>query len=583
MSQSQRATGPARANLEPLERRTLFAAGAMDPTFGGDGIVTGDPADFIGHLKAIDVQPDGKIVAVGTNSVADPFGGPMAVVRFNADGTIDRGFGQGGVVSIETGDNVSGLSDVKVLPGGDIVAVGTVAANTLAVRLNSDGSRDTSFGNAGVSVVSLSDSAVGRNFGPTLALEVAPSGALLIAGEMHFRSIRNPSGSDRYMPAVVRLTATGELDRSFGGDSGHPGVWHLPLSSSGTLNTRLARDVVLQRNGRILVTGDTGQRGQEVFVARLTGAGRPDPFFSGDGVVKLDFDTAAASVSTGNALAVDDDGGILLAGSDYNSGTGGGHFNVTRFTTGGAIDTSFGDNGTRPFGFGVAGMPRELKVQSDGKILAAGLSVRDSRPAFLVARLEANGDMDVTFGQRGRVRTNAPIVSFDRDVDMDLADDGRIVMAGNRPFPGEPHDADHTPIMARYLNDIVRPPEPITLQAEDATMRGARRGSMHGGYTGTGYADYANARGDYVEWTFNTPAAERMLTFRYASGAVSNRPLELRVNGVVLSEGLTFVATGGWATWRDTSVRVQLAAGTTRVRLTSVGFNGPNIDSLTIT
>jgi hypothetical protein len=106
---------------------------------------------------------------------------------------------------------------------------------------------------------------------------------------------------------------------------------------------------------------------------------------------------------------------------------------------------------------------------------------------------------------------------------------------------------------------------------------------MHGGYTGSGYADYANARGDYVEWTFNNPAAaERTLVFRYASGAVSNRPLELRVNGTVLSTGISFASTGAWTTWREVSVRVVLAAGTTRVRLTSVGFNGPNIDSMEV-
>src|SRR5690349_13299935 len=104
-----------RRAFETLEGRTLFAAGPLDTTFGGDGIVTGEAADFIGHLRAVDVQPDGKIVAAGTGVATDAFGGSAAVVRFNANGSIDRSFGSGGVVRFDTGDPTAGLSDVRVL------------------------------------------------------------------------------------------------------------------------------------------------------------------------------------------------------------------------------------------------------------------------------------------------------------------------------------------------------------------------------------------------------------------------------------------------------------------------------------
>ena len=573
----------ARHAFEPLEGRTLFAAGAPDTTFGGDGIVTGEPADFIGHIRAIDVQPDGRVVAAGTGVATDAFGGSAAVVRFNTNGSIDRSFGSGGVVRFDTGDLTAGLSDVRVLPDGDVVAVGTSGAATLAVRLNADGSRDTAFGANGVSVIPLSSSTVKRSFAPKIALEVAPSGALLLAGEMHFTAASNPFAGDSYLPAVARLTPAGALDPAFGGNTAHPGLWHLPLSSRGLPGTRLARDVVLQPNGRILVTGDTAERGREVFVARLSAAGRPDVNFSGDGVHKLDFNTAVTSTSTANAIAVDRDGNVLLAGSAFDTATGGGHFYVTRFTTSGVPDTTFADNGTRPFGFGVVGMPTEMKLQPDGKILVAGLSVRESRPALLLARLRTDGDMDYTFGERGRVRTGAPVVVNGRDTDMGLAPDGRIVLAANRPLPGTAQDADHTPLLARYVNDFVTPPQPFILEAEAATMRGTRLGNLNAGYTGAGYADYANLAGDYVEWSFTMPAAaERSLAFRYASGAISDRPLELRLNSNVLVPRLSFVSTGGWGAWSEVSVRVQLAAGTNRVRLTTVGFNGPNIDSMTV-
>jgi hypothetical protein len=129
----------------------------------------------------------------------------------------------------------------------------------------------------------------------------------------------------------------------------------------------------------------------------------------------------------------------------------------------------------------------------------------------------------------------------------------------------------------------VSAPQELRLQAEQATMQGARVKSTHAGHTGTGYADYDNPSGDWVEWGFDhTGGAGRTLTFRYANGSLSDRPLELRVNGQVASPRLSFAPTGSWTTWREVSVTVDLAAGTNRVRLTSVGNSGPNVDVLTV-
>jgi len=50
----------------------------------------------------------------------------------------------------------------------------------------------------------------------------------------------------------------------------------------------------------------------------------------------------------------------------------------------------------------------------------------------------------------------------------------------------------------------------------------------------------------------------------------------------VLNSRLSFVGTGSWTTWQTVSVTVNLQAGTNRIRLTSVGSSGANIDSLTV-
>src|SRR5688500_7980767 len=115
--------------FQSLERRVLFAAGDPDTTFGGDGILLADPADFTGRIAAIAVQADGKTVAVGSETPAREFGVRAAVLRYNADGSPDTSFGGGdGIVLFDRFDerqNFSRLTDVEILPNGDIVAAGT--------------------------------------------------------------------------------------------------------------------------------------------------------------------------------------------------------------------------------------------------------------------------------------------------------------------------------------------------------------------------------------------------------------------------------------------------------------------------
>jgi hypothetical protein len=128
------------------------------------------------------------------------------------------------------------------------------------------------------------------------------------------------------------------------------------------------------------------------------------------------------------------------------------------------------------------------------------------------------------------------------------------------------------------------PPRGVTLQAEQATLSGAKVASSNAGYIGTGYADYSDTPGSFVEWSgvVDNAGGTRTLTFRYANGAASDRPLELTVNGRVLAPRLSFPPTGTWAQWGVISVTVDLVGATNTVRLTSVGPGGPNLDSLSV-
>ncbi len=119
------------------------------------------------------------------------------------------------------------------------------------------------------------------------------------------------------------------------------------------------------------------------------------------------------------------------------------------------------------------------------------------------------------------------------------------------------------------------------LEAERAVLSGAVVATSQPGFTGTGYADYVNATGDYIEWTVNaTAAGSFLLQFRYANGGTTNRPLQLKVNGTTVAASLNFTPTGSWSTWKVSAAAVALITGANKIRLTATGSNGPNVDNL---
>jgi uncharacterized delta-60 repeat protein len=133
--------------VEQMESRTLLSAGELDPTFGGDGRVTidiqGSPYDF---AQSMVVQEDGKIVVAGPSNYPTAV---FAIVRHNTDGSLDAGFGDGGTVRVPfpnyaDATSVALQADGKLIVGGTTYNDGT-GIDFAAVRLNRDGSLDTTF------------------------------------------------------------------------------------------------------------------------------------------------------------------------------------------------------------------------------------------------------------------------------------------------------------------------------------------------------------------------------------------------------------------------------------------------------
>ncbi|WP_067140165.1 PQQ-dependent sugar dehydrogenase [Microtetraspora malaysiensis] len=134
-----------------------------------------------------------------------------------------------------------------------------------------------------------------------------------------------------------------------------------------------------------------------------------------------------------------------------------------------------------------------------------------------------------------------------------------------------------------YL-DVTVTVQSTVYQAEDATLSQASVATNHTGYTGTGFVDYVNTVGGYIEWTVNAASAgPATLTLRYANGTTTDRPMDIAVNGTTAGSR-AYPATGNWDTWADDTVTANLNAGTNTIRATATtAGGGPNVDKLTVT
>jgi hypothetical protein len=123
-----------------------------------------------------------------------------------------------------------------------------------------------------------------------------------------------------------------------------------------------------------------------------------------------------------------------------------------------------------------------------------------------------------------------------------------------------------------------------TVEAESATLFHGVVESNHAGFTGTGFVNYNNEVGSWVQWSVNVAAAGSVsLVIRFANGTTTSRPMTVAVDGATVATP-TFAGTGAWTTWTTATVSTTLAVGTHTVRATATTVNGgPNVDSLAVT
>lgn len=378
---------PRRSGFRPradrLETRSLLSVG-YDPTFGNAGTVNLGYA--VSQLRTASVtasdavlQADGKLVVVGTvfQSTDTSTTRDMIAVRLNADGSLDTTFGAGG------------RAVVPIAPGGN--------------RANSSG--------AGIAIQADGKVVIGGSVdygGPTILVT-------------NFSDI-----------AVARLNTNGTLDTSFGGGTGYR------LVDAGASDSFAG--VAVAASGKIVVAGSTTLptpspvpanyvfTGRDFLVAQLNTDGSFDTGFDGDGKQTIDFGSTSTQSVEDNAagLVVQADAKIVVAGTRTATdttvmpATTTSDFAVARVNPDGSLDATFGSGGRQTVAFDLGGDKTDslggVALQADGKILLVGTANvqqakfdAEDNPTqaeidnLAVARLTTGGTLDTAFDGDGKV------------------------------------------------------------------------------------------------------------------------------------------------------------------------------------
>jgi len=124
-----------------------------------------------------------------------------------------------------------------------------------------------------------------------------------------------------------------------------------------------------------------------------------------------------------------------------------------------------------------------------------------------------------------------------------------------------------------------------TYQAEDATLYHAKTETEHSGFSGSGYVNFDNESGSYIEFAvFMAETDTQMIYIRYANGGTTARPMQVQIDTSIVENMPEFASSGAWTNWGTDSIEVFLAGGENKVRFTSsTSDGGPNIDLIDVT
>lgn len=456
-------------------------SGVPSAGFGSNGQTTFNPGCFESP-SAIFELPGGGIFVAGTDAPPTLFGRAPFFAQFDSQGAVDNLYADQGALLIDGGDVSFSVSDVKMLPGGEVLFAGTRIEETsdfnedyraFAGRLTADRTGlDGTFGSSGIAVMPSSGV---EEYGRALGL-LSNGDALLAGGGIE----STDSGADPGFGVIRSIASDGSLISEFGDDG------EVLIDVRGPTSVSVSAGLGFP-DGEVLVAGEVedllyvaayeqngqsnlnfGDAGYSVIIppdmtgeVRALAAGSNGDIYAGAslrepggfisdtlfGVYRLDADGAqdmafgiqgfaTANVDTGRAEVPEallfDGSTITIAGNVATPGSVNRDFALARFNQLGEPDSSFGSNGVVMTAWNVADYQSSrilaLGRQSDGKLIAGGtLNLTGFVNFAAIARYNVDGSIDTSFGVDGLTLLDFGVEANGDDIIV-LPDDTILVL-----------------------------------------------------------------------------------------------------------------------------------------------------------
>jgi uncharacterized delta-60 repeat protein len=384
-------------------------------------VATLAPNAEAGGSADVGLQSDGKIIAAGLSNF-EYGAGRVIIARYNVDGTLDTSFGSNGILSHEFDDESGALSvviqsDDKIVIGGYAESGGT--HKFLVARFTKNGKElDTTFNGTGYRTTltefdATADNAQIFKIGLQQDEKIVATGYYYITGD-EIRKI-----------GVVRYKTDGTIDDTFGTG----GVTKISEVGHGVMAANLS---IFPSNDYIALSGffEETENNWDFYIVKLKDDGTLDTTFNETGKKRT---SVSSLIDAAYAVTFQSDGKIVAAGASGGTEFLSGDLTLVRYKTNGDEDTSFGANHTGIVTTKILTHSGSLALLEDSNhnLIAGGLAATSGLAAkLLLVRYTSAGAVDTTFGSRGIVLTDVPTTG-ELIRGMVFQPDGKIVAAGS--------------------------------------------------------------------------------------------------------------------------------------------------------
>ncbi len=391
----------------------LHSSGDLDTSFSHDGKLITHINNSASDIRALALQDDGKIIAIGVGSGKDAATtkSDFAIARYLTDGNLDMSFGGTGIITQDYANAANVPLAVLPFANKSILLGGYSLINSnsdiMLYQIHSDGTSDSSFNKTGLLIQDLD---LTHSFANSIYIQA--DGKLVLGGYCNYY--------ESYEYFSARYELNGKIDSSYSND----GVAIRFFSQ----DQDICRALAIQNDGKILQLGTSINNAglSSIMLLRYAQDGSTDNSFDSDGKVTT---TASADGSEGNCLLLQKDQKILVGGTLFEGSNG--NFALLRYLSSGKPDSSFGINGITTTDFN-SGMDeaKAIGLQEDGKILLAGSSTLNGTSFFSIARYAMDGTPDLSFNQNGKILLNFGQSNVNIAKVIKLQKDGKILIGG---------------------------------------------------------------------------------------------------------------------------------------------------------